>query len=228
MSKYQISIPKPCTEDWNKMTQTDQGKHCSSCNKVVIDFTGLKNEEIISILLKNKGKRVCGNFFNTQIENPILYINRKERSNWPAVAAMLVAGIFALSANQVQAQIRNRSQMFYDQSEGKYTEPGKKDSLTTYTIKISSRIDKTPIIGATVAIQEIGTFTTDKNGVITFNIDESKIPEIVQVDLQAYGFEKEKISIKRSKIINAKNMELWMDEKEEYMLRGDVMIDETH
>ena len=32
-------IPNPCHEDWNKMTPEDKGRHCSVCDKVVIDFT---------------------------------------------------------------------------------------------------------------------------------------------------------------------------------------------
>jgi len=213
------------------MTQIQQGKHCASCNKVVVDFTGMNNAEIMTILLKNKDKKACGNFYNAQIEEPIFYSTFKKKANWPAIAAMLVAGIFAVSANQLQAQIRVKGNAVVVDNSGKdkekYTEPGN-DSLITYTLKISSKFDKDPIVGVTVAIKEIGTFTTNKDGIITFNIDESRIPEILQIDLNAYGFKKESISIKKAKIINAKKIELWLEKKEEYMLKGDVSIEETH
>ena len=39
-----LYIPKPCHEDWNKMTPTQQGKFCSSCSKQVIDFSLMSDQ----------------------------------------------------------------------------------------------------------------------------------------------------------------------------------------
>ena len=30
---------RACPEDWQQMTPTPQGRHCSSCNRTVVDFT---------------------------------------------------------------------------------------------------------------------------------------------------------------------------------------------
>ncbi|WP_157588794.1 hypothetical protein [Psychroserpens burtonensis] len=46
-----INIPKPCHEDWNQMTTQQKGRHCSSCEKTVIDFTSKTNEQIVKIFL---------------------------------------------------------------------------------------------------------------------------------------------------------------------------------
>src|SRR5688572_4455488 len=161
MNKYQISIPKPCTEDWDKMTKTAQGKHCASCNKVVIDFSTMNNQQIIEILLAQKGKKICGNFYNTQIKNPIQYIAPVRHMKWPAIAAMLVAGLFHLAPGGAYAQrahekvvhpttIKTERNLTDSKTN---TEPGK-DSLVTYTIKIKSVETKLAIGGAQVIIKD--------------------------------------------------------------------------
>ena len=48
-------IAEPCLADWNSMTPTKKGKHCSLCAKQVIDATNLAPEEIFGILKNQKG-----------------------------------------------------------------------------------------------------------------------------------------------------------------------------
>jgi hypothetical protein len=66
-TKYNITIPKPCHEDWNAMTPNETGRFCSSCTKNVIDFTTKKADEIQHFFIENQGKDVCGRFKNDQI-----------------------------------------------------------------------------------------------------------------------------------------------------------------
>jgi hypothetical protein len=74
-TNIQISIPKPCHEDWNKMTPNDKGAFCGKCAKTVIDFTKKTNEEIRDFLTEHNGKKTCGKFLNNQVEKPIKSIN---------------------------------------------------------------------------------------------------------------------------------------------------------
>mgnify|MGYP002629858095 CR=1 FL=1 len=55
-----ISIPKPCSENWNEMTPTDIGAFCQKCALEVYDFTNKSGDEIRDILTLNIGSRVCG------------------------------------------------------------------------------------------------------------------------------------------------------------------------
>ena len=43
---HQIHIPKPCHEDWNKMSQVERGRHCQKCAKTVHDVTNLSNQQV--------------------------------------------------------------------------------------------------------------------------------------------------------------------------------------
>lgn len=41
-----LSIPTPCSEDWNEMSATEQGAFCAQCTKEVLDCSDLKANEI--------------------------------------------------------------------------------------------------------------------------------------------------------------------------------------
>lgn len=74
---YSIAIPKPCHEDWNKMSPRDKGKFCSSCSKTVVDFTKMNTYEIQDFIHQNKDKRVCGHFKQAQLDSINLHIPSK-------------------------------------------------------------------------------------------------------------------------------------------------------
>lgn len=65
---FQIQIPKPCDANWNEMTPNEQGKFCSLCDKTVVDFTKMSDEEIKHFFkIKKKEERVCGHFYSSQV-----------------------------------------------------------------------------------------------------------------------------------------------------------------
>ena len=64
---FQISIPEPCSEDWDAMTPDAQGRFCGVCQKSVVDFTGKTPDEIARILSERLGQKVCGRFRKEQL-----------------------------------------------------------------------------------------------------------------------------------------------------------------
>ncbi|PKB16291.1 hypothetical protein [Flavobacterium sp. 5] len=73
-NKHKITIPKPCHEDWNKMTPDETGRFCNSCSKSVVDFTKMLPNEIQDFFIKNEGQKVCGRFQNKQLDSIIIQI----------------------------------------------------------------------------------------------------------------------------------------------------------
>lgn len=73
-TKYKITIPEPCQEDWNAMTPNDKGRFCSSCAKTVIDFSVMLPDEIDSFFIQNYTKNICGRFKKTQLDNLVIQI----------------------------------------------------------------------------------------------------------------------------------------------------------
>jgi hypothetical protein len=66
--KAKITIPEPCSADWNQMTQNEIGRHCNACSKTVVDFTKMNNDEIINYISEHSSQRVCGHFYKSQLE----------------------------------------------------------------------------------------------------------------------------------------------------------------
>jgi hypothetical protein len=65
---FKLNVTKPCTEDWADMTSTGAGRHCQLCNKDVIDFSVLNDDQIKNFFINNAGNPVCGRFRKTQLE----------------------------------------------------------------------------------------------------------------------------------------------------------------
>jgi len=68
-NEIQISIPKPCYEDWNKMTSNEKGAFCMKCAKTVVDFTKKTAGEIRDLLTEQSGKKICGRFSINQLSD---------------------------------------------------------------------------------------------------------------------------------------------------------------
>jgi hypothetical protein len=73
-SQHKLMVTKPCQEAWGSMTHTDNGRHCKSCDKLVIDFSILSDDEISSFFSKNINNPVCGRFHKNQIDRISIYI----------------------------------------------------------------------------------------------------------------------------------------------------------
>lgn len=72
---FTLSIAKPCHERWEKMLPVGRGAYCDSCCKNVIDFTGMRGEEILNYFQKKTGEPVCGRFRNDQLNRPLIEIS---------------------------------------------------------------------------------------------------------------------------------------------------------
>jgi len=66
-----LSIPNPCRENWDKMTPVEKGRFCQQCNKTVIDFSQLSDEEVVRIISRQK-EEICGRLLQSQLSRPII------------------------------------------------------------------------------------------------------------------------------------------------------------
>lgn len=75
---YKITIPAPCTENWDKMTPNESGRFCMSCVKTVVDFTEMSSEEIKHFFVQNQfgsvGAKICGRFKKSQLDSITIQI----------------------------------------------------------------------------------------------------------------------------------------------------------
>ena len=70
-----IDIPTPCTKNIETMQQIGNAKFCTQCNKNVIDFRLMSNQQIITYFRQNK-KNVCGTFYQEQLNTSITSITK--------------------------------------------------------------------------------------------------------------------------------------------------------
>jgi len=101
--KAMITLPEPCSENWEAMTPNEQGRHCALCCHTVIDFSTWELPEIAAYLESRKGEKVCGRFNSTQLNKPFdLKILVPEIVRWYAPAfrkiAALIIVCFALGS----------------------------------------------------------------------------------------------------------------------------------
>jgi len=108
-TSLKISILIPCHEDLGQMDKTEKGRFCLSCQKEVIDFTKMSDDDIVLYFEKKKmgEAKVCGTFRADQvletknkIEIPVqtyFYAkNNHQKFLWMLFACM---GMFFVSCN---------------------------------------------------------------------------------------------------------------------------------
>lgn len=69
-TNFQVSIPTPCLEDWGKFTPTSTGGFCGSCQKNVVDFSGMSESQLVAYFrdLPSDNQHLCGRFRNDQLQ----------------------------------------------------------------------------------------------------------------------------------------------------------------
>lgn len=68
---FVLKIPEPCHQNWDEMAPEAKGRFCGSCQKIVVDFTQLSDEQVKNYLLDNKHQSTCGRFKASQIGRPL-------------------------------------------------------------------------------------------------------------------------------------------------------------
>ena len=85
--EFYIHIPRPCHEDWDKMTPASKGRLCENCSKQVVDFSLMSGNEVLNYFKRNTGK-VCGRFANDQLQRPCIPAKEQKKKTW-LVAMMM-------------------------------------------------------------------------------------------------------------------------------------------
>jgi hypothetical protein len=100
-----ITIPKPCDQQWEQMTTTDNGRHCEQCCKTVTDFTMMTNHEIITYL--GSKTNVCGRFHDGRMAqlNSSLNLPKPLNKWWKLMG---IAATVALLFSSVKADAQTK------------------------------------------------------------------------------------------------------------------------
>lgn len=189
-----INLPKPCHEDWNKMTQEDKGRFCGSCQKIVVDFSVMSDKEIVNYFKEYKGNNTCGHFKKNQIDRTLKQGTPRRTFFLKELAAACVA--FFLASTEAKAQIgdtplteKQTEQNNLESNEGKIVINGKvkngNELLANATISIKDTKQKTQSL-------ENGSFF------ISIPKEVAQNNEVVTLVIEYKGLESKEIEVKTS------------------------------
>jgi hypothetical protein len=95
------SLKFTCTQDWDAMDTTSEGRFCATCQKNVYDLTD-KNVAYFVQIMQENDHRVCGRFTADQLIHPDEQKHNPYWKKW-LVAAMVLIG-FNTAAQKAKAQ----------------------------------------------------------------------------------------------------------------------------
>jgi hypothetical protein len=134
MKKFELTIPKPCHENWDAMSPEDKGRFCGACQKTVIDFTDMSDRQVAEFFKKPAGN-VCGRFDGEQL-NRVIEVPRK-RIPWVKYffTIALPAFLFAKKA-AAQGMVLKKDKTEVYQKLTTKVETGKKGKIGLPNFKI--------------------------------------------------------------------------------------------
>lgn len=102
-----LNIPEPCHENWQQMTPNEQGRHCMACQKTVVDFTLLSDQEILDHISRASSS-VCGRFNKDQLDK--VYVQKKPKPHFTfRYAWNMITAAFLLTGSTTLAQSRKNT-----------------------------------------------------------------------------------------------------------------------
>jgi hypothetical protein len=101
MRSLTVQIPQPCHERWDEMQPTEQGRFCASCQKTVVDYTALSDQELVQLLSKIP-ETSCGRFRNEQLNRQLPLSNPNATSVWRHWIGLLSLSLFGWQTAKAQ------------------------------------------------------------------------------------------------------------------------------
>src|SRR5689334_19624498 len=108
----QIRIPEPCHENWHNMTPTEQGRFCGSCQKTVVDFTLMTDNELLNYFSKTS-QHTCGRFSGDQLNKDLKPTVIKKRYTWAYVWNLILATMLFTEANAQVKPVKQKKLEVY-------------------------------------------------------------------------------------------------------------------
>lgn len=101
---FTLSVPNPCSEDWNSFAPTPTGGFCDRCQKNVIDFTKATDDEIIAFISKRPA-HACGRFKLAQLKTYGISSSETVTPSFVLFKAGVVGLFLLLISKPISAQV---------------------------------------------------------------------------------------------------------------------------
>jgi hypothetical protein len=163
----QISIPKPCSQNFAEMPKQGDGMYCGQCTKIVYDFSMMTDYELLNFF-KTKPDVHCGRFHNSQLNRKIepVVVKHKLLHKISAIAASVLALIVLKpSAAKAQGVVRHVERQT-DKTTKKTTTI--KDSINIKGVVKNEKNE--PLQNVLIKMDGVGETKTDADGMYDFGI----------------------------------------------------------
>lgn len=214
-----LTIDKPCSENWNSFTPVTGGGFCSSCSKVVIDFTKASDEEIFEFI-QQKPAHACGRFRASQLKTYSDVVPSSIRPGFIVMKAGLLSLLLLLISKPGTAQStqpKATQEMIHNAVHSTSIA-----DTTKYLVKgiVRTKEDGSALPGVSVVLKgsAIGT-QTDENG--KFEFQQVKAGDVLC--FYYLGFTSKEIKIRDHEQLT---LELEMDM--DMMTLGEISIAEPY
>jgi hypothetical protein len=213
VSKLKITVPEPCTQNWDEMQPSEQGRFCLHCVKEVIDFTSFTNDEI-KTWFSSSYEKVCGRFEQQQlIDFNGSSTSRKWRTaSWKLMLTSCLA-LFASSKAFSSVSVKSFSQEQTIKKIADEKQVISKDSLFIITGKVTDKEDGLAIPGASIKIVSkpgIGA-STGVDGKFKLNVN-TKLGDSITLQINYLGYETKFVKLTLKQINNVE-LDLSIDDQ---------------
>lgn len=213
--KVSISIPEPCHQSWDLMSPVDNlHRHCGSCDKVLTDFSGMSDTELVLWLKHSKGK-MCGRYAPSQLNRAMTLPAEKTEKKIPKAFGNWLNALwlipFAWGSKEARAQnttpevLRGKPPVSVITSNTQVTAvaPEVKKYGTvkvTGTAFLPDSTQRAPgaIVTATVAGNYIQA-TADSNGVYVIELPEDTAAQVA-IWVSYSGYMSQYVDVRRDEI----------------------------
>ena len=207
--RIQLTVPAPCQQRWHDMQPVESGRFCASCQKTVVDFATMTDQQI-GAYFSNKPQHVCGRFTASQLNRDVALAQTSPDSvlkqRWLGLMAAVLLGWSTtqgqstpLPDNNVLISGRAAPELSatVDRNEQPVT-PTLDDSTWVITGQVLAKNDKAPLPGVNIIIKgtQRGT-TTDASGSFKLNISHYQSDSLT-ITIGYIGFLTQEIEINAS------------------------------
>jgi hypothetical protein len=194
----QIHLPSPCPQNPRNFTPTGKGGFCQSCQKEVVDFRKMSQNEIIDFFKNNSSNR-CGIFYPSQLESAKESFGKVKFNGFWVLSFVGFLGLTFPVFTQTLSNPR------LEQSPSGSSEISKPDSYPDPSRKIQGRIisetEKDGIPGALILIKgnKVGT-STNLDGFFELEIPDSISSKKITLVLSFIGYQIMEIPLDQSQL----------------------------
>ncbi|WP_460969099.1 carboxypeptidase-like regulatory domain-containing protein [Spirosoma migulaei] len=200
MKRIHLTIDTPCQQHWQKMKSVDTGRFCDHCQKTVVDFSGLTDQQIVEVVNQSTGS-TCGRFRLSQL-------NRKLHVPTPASQApvrffsLLAAGLLGYQTVKAETQpllvvpATTQASESFGHIANQLVVDGatSTDSSRVITGRVVEKSSETGLAGVSIVLKGTSTgVSTDSAGHFQLSVPMEQKDDLITLVVASIGFQTQEI-----------------------------------